>query len=314
MENKICIVCGNEYTPTYSKQQCCCRKCAAIFRAKKQKSNRILKQCETCGKEFYVSNAFAHRKYCSRECADKGRTTLIKKTCEICGNEFEVIRCRANTAKYCSIKCQRQSLKHEPNCICAQCGKPIHVKPYHLNNYGQSFGIYCSRDCLNEARKVLFSGERNHQYGLKGPLNASFLGDEIKRKNHKLTEIMVYVPEHCYATRSGRVKKHRLVVEQNYEKFDEKYFDVIDGVHYLKPDINVHHIDGNHDNNVIENLIPCTRSEHMRYHAELNKQKKEEEILKTAVLKQGELLGSLEVGNQQPSQPLTKLEGSETNS
>ena len=313
MEIKNCIICGKEFIPTYAKQQCCGRKCAAIMKAEKQKANRILKYCETCGKEMYVSQAFINKKYCCRKCADIGRTTLVKKVCEICGKEFEVIRCRENTAKYCSIECQRKSLRGEDNCTCAQCGKKFHVKPYHLMKYGHSFGNYCSRECLTEARKTLMLGSGNHQYGLKGPLNSSFNGEVILLKNHKLTERMVYCPEHPFCNHAGRVKEHRLIVEQNYQLFDGRYFVVINGQHYLPPHISVHHLDGNHNNNTIENLIPCTKSEHSKYHSSMIIKRDEKgRILETAVIKQGELLGSPEVGNQQPSTGLTTCEGSET--
>lgn len=58
-----------------------------------------------------------------------------------------------------------------------------------------------------------------------------------------------------------------------------------------------------------------TRSEHTSIH------NKEKEIIRNSqngriigVVKREELLENPEVDNQQPSQPLTKLEGSETNS
>lgn len=64
----------------------------------------------------------------------------------------------------------------------------------------------------------------------------------------------------------------------------------------------------------IENLIPVTKSEHKQIHAaecEIIRDKVTGRI--TGVLKRGELLEKPEEVNQQPSQPLTKLEGSETN-
>ena len=312
MENKICTICDKEYTPTYSKQQCCSRECAAILRGRNQTTEKTLKYCEICGKEIYVTPSSLHRKCCSRECSDKLRTTQVKKVCEICGKEFSVIKCRENTAKYCSIACQRKSLNGDNNCVCPICGKPFHSKPYHLKRYGHSLGNYCSRECLTEARKILFSGSGNHQYGLKGPLNASYKGEVIPQKNHKLIEQMVYRPNHPFCSKSGRVKLHRLLVEENYHLFDLKYFIKINGKYYLSPKISVHHKDGNHNNNIIENLIPCTKGEHQHYHKLLREQIKNNTLNTTAVLKQGELLGSPEVGNQQPSTPLTKCEGSET--
>ena len=160
-----------------------------------------------------------------------------------------------------------------------------------------------------------FLGEGNHQYGLKGNLNASFKGEEILDTNHKIIDIRVYNPSHPYADKSGRVLKHRLIVEQNHELFDAKFFDIINGIYVLKKEYSVHHKDNNHDNNDVNNLEILTRSEHTSKH------NLEKTIIKdpitgriTGVIKREELLENPEVDNQQPSQPLTKLEGSETNS
>ena len=240
----------------------------------------------------------------------------IKKVCENCGKEFEVFPCRSTKAKYCSRRCSDAAKKNNNlNCVCPICGKAFYRKPCHLKKYGRSLGVHCSRACLDIAKRTLYAGERNHQYGLKGPLNSSFKGFVISEKNNRLTEQMVYCPNHPFSSKNGRVAEHRLVVEDNYSLFDSKYFTVIDGKHYLLPSSQVHHKDYNHNNNSISNLIPCTRKEHKRYHKSIiTKRDSLGRIIDAAVIKQGELLENPEVDNQQPSQPLTKLEGSETNS
>lgn len=125
---------------------------------------------------------------------------------------------------------------------------------------------------------------------------------------------MVYCPNHPFCNKNGRVKQHRLIVEQNYQLFDTKYFTFVNGKYYLLPEIDVHHKDKNHNNNSLENLTPCTKSEHKQYHKSIITERNEKgQIIKTAVVKQGELLESPEVGNQQPSISLTTDEGSETN-
>lgn len=48
--------------------------------------------------------------------------------------------------------------------------------------------------------------------------------------------------------------------------FDKKYFEELDGRVVLKDGIEVHHIDLNHNNNDISNLLPLTKSEHIRIH------------------------------------------------
>ena len=237
----------------------------------------------------------------------------VKKVCEFCGKEFYVIKSREKTAHYCSKECSNKARKALPNCQCDVCGKEFHRKPSHISKE-PSLGNFCSVACLNKAKSTAYKGAGNHQYGLKGPLNASFIQGNTVTYNHKLKEIKVYCPNHPHANKAGRVCQHRLVVEQNYQRFNPEFFEVIDGIIVLKKDVQVHHLDGNHENNTIENLYPCYISEHIHIH------NKNREIIRdskgkiTAVIKRGELLETQEVGNQQPSQPLTKLEGSETNS
>lgn len=237
---------------------------------------------------------------------------MITKICPICGKEFQVPEFREKTAKYCSQECQRKSLKKEPNCTCEVCGKKFHVKPYQLKRYKHHC---CSKECANKLKSELYKGEGNHQYGLKGPLNASFKGVEILDKNNEVLDIKVYVPDHPYADKYGRVSKHRLIVEQNYDKYDMNYFENVNGKIVLKKTSQVHHINGNHDDNRIENLIPVTRAEHRAIHNAENiiiRNSVDGKI--TGVFKRGELLEKPEVVNQQPSLNSNILEGSETSS
>ena len=235
----------------------------------------------------------------------------IKKICLICGKEFEVPHWRKN-AKYCSTECRQEGLKGELNCTCEVCGKQFHLKPYTLNRYKHHC---CSKQCLNILKQTLYAGEGNHQYGLKGELNSSYKGLEIFKNNNNNVDIFVYDPSHPNANKNGRVTKHRLIVEQNYKLFDYKYFEEINGRIVLKKSSNIHHIDGNHCNNDITNLIPVTRAEHRKIH------NNELEIIRdsatgriTGVVKRGELLEKPEVANQQPSLNGNILEGSETSS
>lgn len=190
---------------------------------------------------------------------------LIEKKCLICGKVFFVPHWRQN-AKYCSVSCQRKSLHGDLNTICTNCGKPFHMKPCQKERYTRHIGCFCSKKCLNEYRKIWFVGENNHQYGVKGKENASFKGNEIPRKNNNLCEVEVYTPYRIDADKRGRVTLHRLLVEENWEKFRGDAFEEIDGQHVLKKGFHVHHIDGNHNNNSIDNLMVVTRAEHRKIH------------------------------------------------
>ena len=236
---------------------------------------------------------------------------MITLKCQICGKEFEVIPSRKDKAKYCSKECANIALHGSLNCKCEICGKEFHRKKSRiLKNKHQ----VCSRECLRELKKILLVGEGNHQYGLKGDLNSSFKGIEVKRKNNGLLEVKVYKPDHPFADKNSRVLKHRLIVEEHYDLFDSKYFVNINNNFYLRPGIEVHHINRDHTDNRIENLMPVTKSEHRIIHNLFQTIIRDELGRITGVLKQGELLEKPEEVDQQPIQPLTKLEGSETNS
>lgn len=114
------------------------------------------------------------------------------------------------------------------------------------------------------------SGDGNHQYGLRGGENSSFKGEEIPHKNNSVVDIMVYMPQHPRADKNGRVAKHRLVVEQNASLFGSDFFDFVNGFLVLKDCYIVHHKDGDHDNNNVENLEVLTRGEHSSIHNKLN--------------------------------------------
>lgn len=208
---------------------------------------------------------------------------LIEKECKVCGKAFYVPYRRKNTAKYCSIECRDKSLCGENNVKCCICGKEFHLKPYVIkkNKLGK---FCCSRKCLAEYKKIYFRGENNHQFGLKGELNSSFKGKEKPDVNNNIIDIMVYVPNHPFADKSGRVKKHVLVVEENYQRYNQDFFFEQDGSFYLKKGFDVHHIDKNHDNNNVENLQVLTRSQHTAIHSkdkEIIRDKKTGRIIKT---------------------------------
>lgn len=193
---------------------------------------------------------------------------MLKKVCPVCGKEFEYPHWRKNV-KSCSVACAHVLLRAKPETTCVICGKSIHIKPYHKERYGKMGGFCCSKECLYEYKRIWFSGKNNHQYGLKGDKNSSFKGEEIPHKNHVLNEIMVYCPDHPYADKNNRVAKHRLIVEENHELFPSDKFDIINNRYVLKRGLQIHHIDGNHDNNDISNLQIVTRSEHSAIHSKL---------------------------------------------
>lgn len=236
----------------------------------------------------------------------------ILVTCKNCGKQEYVCESRAKKYVCCSRKCMGEynakKYSQQIKCICPICNSEFYLKP---SKFQKNKTHCCSVECAAKLKETIFCGENNHQFGLKGPLNASFINAELQKKNVHQTDIYVYDPTCPDANTSGRVKKHRYLVYQNKNKFDKNIFDFSGK---LKKVIQVHHIDCKHDNNIITNLIPLTLKQHTKIHNLLGNISSELISSIIGVVKQGELLENPEVDNQQPSLYGNIFEGSETNS
>ena len=187
----------------------------------------------------------------------------------------------------------------------------MYLKQSRLNRVKN--GITCSLECAYKLKSEYSKGELNHQFGLKGDKNASFINKDLKKKNHKKEDIKVYVGiEHPDADVNGRVLKHRLEVQENYELYDPKYFETKNNYVVLKDKIHVHHVNLNHNDNKISNLIPLHTSNHTKLHGKLRVLAEDTLINVIGVLKQGELLGTPEEENQQLSLNRNVFKSSET--
>ena len=188
---------------------------------------------------------------------------------------------------------------------CPVCKKEFSRKPSAVKKIKHT--PCCSKKCSYTLRKEWMRGEGNHQKGLIGKLNSSFKTDiTIMKRGTKKYEFR-YAPWHPFAESTGRVRNHRLVVENYWLRFDSKYFNTIlckDGQFrvILNPKYDVHHKDGNTLNNSIDNLVILTRGEHTRIHNKFKnivRDKNSGKII--GIIKSGELLETPEVDNQQPS-------------
>ena len=204
-----------------------------------------------------------------------GAGMRVKKICLQCGIEYEVPHWRKNS-KYCSTECRQNSLKAQANVTCSICGKSFHLKPSHINRFKGELGFCCSKECTKEQMRIRMTGKGNHQYGLKGELNASFKQGSTSRKNNKLNETMVYVGDwYKKNNENGRVTENRYLVELNHSLYDECFFEEIDNWFYLRDGYEVHHKDLNHNNNSLDNLDVLTKSEHISLHNRLRDNKRD---------------------------------------
>ena len=212
---------------------------------------------------------------------------------------------------FCSYSCYEHWLKEnkEPNCTCVYCGMPMYRKPYQIKR--AKHGVTCSKECASKLKSIYYSGEGNHQYGLIGDKNASFKGAEIMSNYGYILE---YAPSHPFphdkSIKGTRVFQHRLVIERNADKFDNKYFVIIDNKKYLSLEYEVHHINEIKTDNRLENLQIVTASEHRKIHC------KDREIIRDS---KGKIIGVKKLGkigedcdvNPELSSDITK--GSEDN-
>ena len=183
--------------------------------------------------------------------------------CIVCGKENYPIDTSKFPDRFCSYHCYEKWLmfNNTPNCKCAVCGRPMYLKQYRINRAKN--GVVCSDECNKLNRAKFMSGEGNHQYGIKGKDNASFKGELIYNDAGYILE---YRPDHPKANNRGRVLQHRLVVEDNHELFDSKFFSEIDGSFILKDEFVVHHKNEIVTDNRIENLQIMTKGDHIRLH------------------------------------------------
>lgn len=197
--------------------------------------------------------------------------------CEWCGKEFRCYPKRYYTSKHhcCSKECMNALMKqireenpYYYNCICDICGKKFHAKESQKNRYKH---ISCSRECDKEYKRRLMSGEKNHQYGIRGEQNSSWKGG-VTTSSYGYN--LVYMPEHPFCNIDGRVFEHRLVAEQ-YLLNDDNSIE-INGKRYLKPEFIVHHIDENRKNNDVNNLMVMTEREHRILHNKKRPRKRNE--------------------------------------
>lgn len=190
----------------------------------------------------------------------------VDVNCGFCDKVFSVKPSRLNKTSNrlcCSVECAAKLKKSllQPNCKCSSCGIDMYVKPSKL---ALVKNITCSRACAAEIKKTVFSGENNHQYGLKGETNPSFKSD-IKVSAYGY--VLIRDVNHPYSNCDGFVFLHRAIMEQHLQDcFDFDYLDEVNGRNVLSKNVIVHHKDGNKLNNVISNLEIMSLDEHSSLH------------------------------------------------
>lgn len=124
--------------------------------------------------------------------------------------------------------------------ICETCGKEFETRQYYVLR-GQM--KYCSVKCVT----------------MQGKNNPRWKGGKIIKHGR----VVRYMPEHPNATKQGYVYEYRLLMEKKIGR-------------YLNSEEVVHHINGDKNDNRVDNLMLFkNHAEHKRYH---HKEKKYESI------------------------------------
>ena len=131
---------------------CCSRECSN--KLKMNSSIYCCDNCgkELLLTKYRISKSEKH--FCSHKCKSEYiiKTNRVIKTCEFCSKEFSTTP--SSTQRFCSVKCQNMWQKtqvgilnsHYKNTtyICDTCSKVFHIRPYKLNDNQHHF---CSIEC-----------------------------------------------------------------------------------------------------------------------------------------------------------------------
>lgn len=137
-----------------------------------------------------------------------------------------------------------------------ECGKEIHTYPSRI---AEGRGKYCSKKC-SDKHTLIQKGEHRStttQFS-KGKLPKNHKGYRYtqSRKQSGVYRL-IYKPDHPFATKSGHVREHRLVMEAQLGR-------------YLLRDEIVDHINMDTLDNRPENLRVMLKVEHDRMNTPLN--------------------------------------------
>lgn len=150
---------------------------------------------------------------------------------------------------------------------CQVCGKlflrvPCYVERSIRN--GSRF-ISCSKSCTNRVYKKLATGNRNPAWKggvTRSKLTCPYCGKIFYARPHR-----IYCSEDCYSKALTWGALDSAIGKRNfkeYRKLAEKKLG-----RKLKEDEVVHHIDGDHTNNNLDNLEVMNEAEHTRLHVAL---------------------------------------------
>jgi len=266
LKKHVCIVCGVEFTSTCSCAKYCSESCrkAGIITAKRTQGEVRVIACKVCGVEIRTKDP--RKTYCSGRCVDaakkaaRGLKKPVAALCEQCGTEFKRTK-PAHRHRFCSENCKTtwSNAHREYAHTCKGCGTAFvcrertqmyctascalsHTKPtrtiicadcgddYEFHGRGRR---YRCDACHNR-----YWAEYYHRYGV------AFPGAYRKKLMTKPSRIRYSYRTLCY-----------LVWAKECAKCGSTEH------------VDVHHVDCDPTNDVLDNLVPLCRQCHAYVHA-----------------------------------------------
>lgn len=181
----------------------------------------------------------------------------VTKTCVTCGKPFSVWPNRAETAKTCSQPCRGKLIARQYAEQRVQKTCPVCKTVFAVYKARGDTAVCCSLSCANKLPSRKRSTGENH-YTWKGG-----------QSEHAEGYLYVRAEGHPYSGNAGYVFEHRLVMESRMRKEAPEHRFLIehDGVLYLRPEIQVHHINETKRDNASGNLLACTAGAHRSIHS-----------------------------------------------
>lgn len=187
----------------------------------------------------------------------------VELKCEVCGADYSVPPSRAETAKTCSHSCavsyRAKARQRRTQLNCKLCGAAFEAPNSHADRR-----IYCSTTCREASPEM-----RAMRAGNTRAANANWKGGRPRRSDGYIYALAGW---HPFATHSGYVLEHRLVMERWLLQNDpaSKFLIYVKGHLVLSPEYEVHHDDEDKANNDIANLQCLTSAEHRALHNQRN--------------------------------------------
>ena len=218
------------------------------------------RRCQVCGKPFYARPSDIKRgygKYCSARCRIEGTRTGKYVKCAYCGKEIYKTRGSIKRSKsgllFCSVQCSTAYSKKGQSVKCQTCGKTIWRAPWQARVGGAKF---CSRECAAESQRK------------RVVVTCAYCGKEVYKRpsesKHSKSGLH-FCSRRCSGTYFSQSDGSRKYMKRETRRRLKQRGKSCQICGWNEPEIlEIHHIDGNRQNNADENLLMVCPNCHVR--------------------------------------------------